>query len=268
MKSTFLIYLLVVLFCSTSLRGQHTASQNVSTFEIEATQLDTIKKIWVYLPQTYAVSQKKYPVIYMHDAQNLFDTKTSYVGEWKIDETLDSLKAPEAIIVGIEHGGKHRIDELTPFPNEKYGGGKADKYLDFIVRTLKPHVDSTYRSLTDAEHTGIFGSSLGGLVSFYGLLKYPKTFGFAGIYSPSFWFSEKIYDFAKDSEIPSSAKFLFLVGTEESDEMVPDMERMIELLKSKGVEPHNLNTYYIEGGKHNEALWSKHFPESYLWLMN
>ena len=119
------------------------AQKNVSTFTIEAPQLQTSKKIWLYLPENYATSTKKFPVIYMHDGQNLFDVKTAYAGEWQIDETLDSLKA-EVIVVGIEHGNEKRIDELTPFKNEQYGGGNTNNYLDFIVSNLKPYIDATY----------------------------------------------------------------------------------------------------------------------------
>lgn len=110
---------------------ESTASKNVSTFTIEAPQLKTTKKIWIYLPEGYLTSAKKYSVIYMHDAQNLFDAKTSFSGEWNVDEKLDSLKAP-VIVVGIEHGNEKRIDELTPYKNEKYGGGNADDYLDLL----------------------------------------------------------------------------------------------------------------------------------------
>lgn len=127
---------------------ESTASKNVSTFTIEAPQLKTSKKIWIYLPEGYsATAKKKYSVIYMHDAQNLFDKKTSFVGEWDVDEKLDSLKA-QVIVVGIEHGNEKRIDELTPFKNEKYGGGKADEYVDFIVKTLKPYIDKNYQTKT------------------------------------------------------------------------------------------------------------------------
>ena len=165
---------MIVLFISTSGNAQRTVSKNVSTFTIEAPQLKTTKKIWVYLPENYAAAiQKKYSVIYMHDAQNLFDAKTSFNGEWNVDEKLDSLKAP-VIVVGIEHGNDKRIDELTPFKNEKYGGGNADNYLDFIVTTLKPYIDKNYRTKTKAKNTIIMGSSLGGLVSYYAALKYPK----------------------------------------------------------------------------------------------
>ncbi|CAL67168.1 alpha/beta hydrolase [Christiangramia forsetii] len=261
------VLLLLSLVISCNVFSQSTASKQVCTFTIQAPQLDTVKKIWIYLPKTYKSSDKKYPVIYMHDAQNLFDIESSYVGEWKVDESLDSIREPEAIIVGIEHGGDKRINELTPFSHEKYGGGKADVYLDFLVENLKPYVDSTYRTLPDYENTGIFGSSLGGLFSFYAALKYPETFGMAGVYSPSFWFSDKIYDATRNAELNSNTKFYFLAGTAESEEMVPDIEKMITLLGEKGLKSSNYMVKFVEDGEHNEALWRENFTETYLWLM-
>src|SRR4051812_36625233 len=128
----FLFFMLLIF--SNGNAQESTASKNVSTFTIEAPQLKTTKKIWIYLPENYSATAKKYSVIYIQDAQNLFDAKTSFVGEWNVDEKLDSLKAP-IIVVGIEHGNDKRIDELTPYKNEKYGGGNADNYTDFIVKT-------------------------------------------------------------------------------------------------------------------------------------
>jgi len=116
------------LISSTISAQESTASKQVSTFTIEATQLQTTKKIWVYLPQNYLTSKKKFSVLYIHDAQNLFDAKTSYSGEWNIDEKLDSLRA-QVIVVGIEHGNEKRLGELTPFKNEKYGGVDILKIL-------------------------------------------------------------------------------------------------------------------------------------------
>ena len=108
--------LLIILFITSgkTFAQQNTASKQVSTFSIEAPQLHTTKKIWIYLPKNYETSQKKYPVIYMHDAQNLFDAKTSFVGEWNVDEKLDSLNA-QVIVVGIEHGNEKRMEELRHF---------------------------------------------------------------------------------------------------------------------------------------------------------
>jgi alpha-glucosidase len=263
-------YYILILFCLISIRifAQSTASQQVVRFDIEAPQLETSKKIWVYIPKPYEKSEKAYSVIYMHDAQNLFDAQTSYVGEWKVDEYLDSISEDETIIVGIEHGNEKRADELTPYPHEKYGGGKADVYLDFIINTLKPHIDKTYRTVSDAKHTTIFGSSFGGLLSFYAVIQYPETFGNAGVFSPSFWFTDDIYNLVEQTNIPESSRFYFLAGSDESEEMVPDVERMVSLLQRKGVPPEHIGSTIIAGGKHNETLWSENFPEAYQWLVN
>lgn len=263
-KIIFAVFCLIV---TTKNSAQSTASDNIQTFKINAPQLDTIKQIWLYLPAGYKDSEKSYPVIYMHDAQNLFDASTSYAGEWKVDETLDSLKDPTAIIVGIEHGGDKRIDELTPFPNEKYGGGKGAAYVDFIRSTLKPFIDSNYRTLKGPENTIIFGSSLGGLISFYAAIKYPETFGAAGVFSPSFWFSPENYEFVKRLPLDPSQKFYFMAGTKESDTEVAEVNQMISLLKEKGLKDENFNVVFIKDGEHNEKLWSQAFPKAYLWLM-
>ena len=261
---------LLAFLCIFSFRisAQSTASQQVETFFMDAPQLQTEKNIWVYLPKSYENSEKAYSVIYMHDAQNLFDVKTSYVGEWEVDEYLDSISENKAIVIGIEHGNEKRIDELTPYKNEKYGGRKGDAYLDFIINTLKPHVDSTYRTLTDAKHTTIFGSSLGGLISFYAIIKHPETFGNAGVFSPSFWINPEIYSLVEKSKIPKTSRFYFAIGTKEGDEdMVPDQKRMVALLKSKGVADDHIISKIVQGGKHSETFWSDYFPEAYQWLL-
>ncbi|MHA7844006.1 MAG: alpha/beta hydrolase [Winogradskyella sp.] len=259
--------LIVILLFQFNIEAQSTASKQVTTFTIAAPQLDTIKTIWVYLPKNYENSKKAYPVIYMHDAQNLFDDETSYVGEWKVDEYLDTLAQNESIIIGIEHGNEKRIDELTPYKHEKYGGGQGDAYIAFIKNTLKPHVDVAYRTQPEAKNTTIFGSSLGGLISFYAAIKYPETFGKAGVFSPSFWFSEKIYDLVKSVDISTTSKFYFLVGDKESDTMIPDQDRMVALLKSKGVKDNQIEYQIIKDGQHNEKLWSENFAAAYEWLM-
>lgn len=260
------ILLLLSLILVNNVAAQsNTASNQVSTFTIEAPQLHTTKKIWLYLPKSYDTSTKKYSVIYMHDAQNLFDTKTSYAGEWNIDEKLDSLQA-QVIVVGIEHGNEKRMDELTPFKNEKYGGGKADEYLEFIVKTLKPKIDSTYRTKSDAKHTLIMGSSLGGLVSFYATLKYPKVFGKAGVFSPSFWFSNEIYNYTQ-SQNKIRSKIYFMCGDNESADMVTDLNKMEKLINSKRCYCLNLNEKRIvKGGQHNEKLWRDGFVQAIEWL--
>jgi predicted alpha/beta superfamily hydrolase len=261
------ILLIFSLFFLAQNQAQSTASKQVTTFLIEAPQLDSVKKIWVYVPKSYEHSEKRYPVIYMHDAQNLFDISTSYAGEWKIDEYMDTLSANESIVVGIEHGNEKRIDELTPYSHEKYGGGNGDSYLTFIKNTLKPHIDVTYRTISDASNTTIFGSSLGGLMSFYAVIKYPDTFSKAGVFSPAFWINPEIYDIVKDTDINKNVTFFFLAGTNEGETMVPKLNEMISLLKSKGLSKEQFYVQIIDGGQHNEAFWAQHFGAAYQWLV-
>lgn len=218
------------------------------------------------MPKDYTASTKKYPVIYMHDAQNLFDAKTSFVGEWNIDEKLDSLNA-QVIVVGIETTDK-RMEELTPYKNLKHGGGNADSYLDFIVKTLKPEIDSKYRTKTNARNTMMIGSSLGGLTSFYALLKYPNVFGKAGIFSPAFWFNRnELVDLLKTSK-KFNAKVYFLHGDNEGDpDMIPDLNQIETLVNTKRCECKKLNKKVrVKGGQHNEKLWRDGFVKAYLWL--
>jgi alpha-glucosidase len=241
------------------------SQKNVTTFLIEAPQLKTTKKIWVYLPLDYTISKKKYPVMYLQDGQNLFDAVTAYAGEWQIDETLDSLKAA-VIIIGIEHGNEKRIEELTPFKNEQYGGGSADLYLEFIVQHLKPYVDSHYRTKTGKYNTAIGGSSLGGLVAYYAALKYPKLFGKAMVFSPAFWINPEVYSLTENTKTLKS-KIYFMCGDSESDSMVADMERMIDLVNDKRCSClHLTHTKIVAQGKHNETLWKNEFAKAYLWL--
>ncbi|WP_284651266.1 alpha/beta hydrolase [Flavobacterium terrisoli] len=262
------VYLLLFCFLfGNTFAQESTASKQVSTFTLDAPQLKTTKKIWVYLPKDYLASAKKYPVIYMHDAQNLFDAKTSYVGEWNVDETLDSINA-QVIVIGIEHGGDKRIEELTPYPHPKYAGGKANDYLDFIVNTLKPKVDAIYRTKTNAKNTAIMGSSLGGLVSFYAALKYPEIFGKVGCFSPSFWFCRKDLNELMAKTENFKTKVYFLCGDNEGDaDVIPDMENVEKWVNTKRCECKKLNKkVIIKGGQHNEKLWRENFKKAYLWL--
>lgn len=259
MDYKFLLHILY-LTCMNTNAQDNNLSKNVSTLIISAPQLQTEKKIWVYLPDGYNNSTEKYPVLYMHDGQNLFDG----TGEWHIDEQLESLLA-KTIVIGIEHGGDKRVDELSPYISEKYGGGNADNYLDFLVNTLKPYVDQNYRTKKDRENTTIFGSSVGGLVSFYAVLKYPKVFGKAGIFSPSFWFGEEIYDLVHNTP-KLDAKLYFMAGDHESNDMVADMNRMVELVLNK-MNKKKVHKKIVHNGRHNETLWAKEFAAAYLWLM-
>jgi len=262
----------LAVFSQNSSEKKSTAASNVFLLKKEFVipNLNAIShKVWIYLPPNYEKTSKKYPVIYMHDAQNLFDAATSYAGEWEVDETLNKLYEKTGkgfIVVGIENGGEERLNEYTPWENEKYGGGKGAIYIDFIVNTLKPYIDDHYRTKKQQKHTGLMGSSLGGLISYYGGLQYPKTFGKIGAMSTSFWFSDEVLNFTQEKGSLKNVKLFFLVGGKEGDEMDKDTQKMEKLLLKTGFKHKNLNTKINPEGKHNEAFWKSEFLEVVSWL--
>lgn len=268
--TSFILIVFWTFLFAISISGfsQSTASSSVSQFTMETPHFDTPRKIWIYLPTSYGSGSKDYPVLYLQDAQNLFDQRTSYSGEWRVDEILDSLKA-EIIVVGIEHGGNKRIEELTPFPHPEYKGGNANAYLDFITSRLIPEIRQRYRVRNEPEATFIGGSSLGGLFAYYSVLKHPEIFGKAIIFSPSFWFSDDIVAFTDDIEIEKikNTNMYFMAGEKESETMVPLMFKVRQILIDKGYSTCNINVLAIPEGKHNEGFWSSQFPEAILWLM-
>ena len=255
-----------------------TAAANVKIMSTDfyIPQLDRTRRIWIYLPPDYEASGSNYPVLYMHDGQNLFDIKTSYAGEWEVDESLNNLASQGKrvpIVVGIDNGSQ-RIAEYTPWSNPQYGGGDGDKYMQFIVETLKPYIDQHYRTLPRRENTGIMGSSLGGLISHYGSLKYQATFSKAGLFSPSYWFSDTICSFTHNLGKQQEMRFFQLCGNNEgsniaeSYNMVNDMQRMNDSLVSLGFGQNNIFNKVVAGGQHNEKLWREAFGEAYLWLFD
>ncbi|HVW14160.1 MAG TPA: alpha/beta hydrolase-fold protein [Mucilaginibacter sp.] len=246
---------------------KHTASANVHIISenFDMPQLGRQRRVWIYLPKDYQSSRKKYPVVYMHDGQNLFDAYTSGYGEWGIDEIMEKLPAKdECIVVGIDHGGQYRISEYDPY-DSKYGKGEGDAYVDFLVKTLKPYIDSHYRTKTDAKNTTIAGSSMGGLISMYAVLKYPGVFGNGGIFSPAFWIAPAIYQYA-EQHTNSKSRFYFVCGGAESGSMVPDMQKMADIVRSKGVSERNSPEVVVKGAQHNEKQWNGDFPAFYKWL--
>lgn len=256
-----------------SLTKKSTASPNVKIISenFAVPQLNTTRRIWVYLPENYGHSKKKYPVIYMHDGQNLFDELTAFSGEWKVDEVMDQLfdnGEKQAIIVGIDNGGSEKLNDYSAWKNEKHGGGKGTLYADFLAQTLKPYIDSTYPTRPQAKHTAMIGSSMGGLISFYTGLRYPNQFGKLGIFSPSFWFAkEKLKSFIENNPTDiKRSRFYFLAGKRESAKMTSDISEIVPMILENGARKRNIQTKFDEQGTHSEAYWSKEFPRAYRWL--
>jgi predicted alpha/beta superfamily hydrolase len=246
-----------------------TASKNVHIVDesFYIPQLDRHRRVWIYLPESYGASKKKYPVLYMQDGQNVFDEATSAYGEWGVDEALDSLgkKQKELIVVAIDNGGEKRMNEYSPYHMERYGKGEGDQYVDFMVQTLKPYIDKHYRTLKDEKNTFVAGSSMGGLISFYAILKYPKVFGGAGVFSPSFWIAPQLKHIDPEAAKKVKGKIYFYAGQQEGDTMIPDMLNVFEQMRQNS--KAKIKTVIRAEGKHNEPSWRSEFPLFYKWIL-
>ena len=233
-------------------------------------QLDNRRDILVHLPASYDWSNRRYPVVYMHDGQNLFDPHTSFCGEWGVDDALSSLDDcdAEAIVVGIPNSGARRLDEYSPFADERLGGGDGDAYLAFLIDTLKPIIDTTFRTRPERDHTGIIGSSMGGLISLFALFERPEVFGFAGVMSPSLWFGDgAIFRYIQDSPYVHG-RLALDVGTGEAPVMIRDAQRLRDLLSEKGYANGGALRYAeYEGAGHNEAAWGGRICEVLRFLL-
>ena len=259
---------------------QHTATPQVHVLAqaFAMPQLGRTRRILVYLPADYATqAPRRYPVLYLHDGQNVFDAATSYGGEWGVDETLDQLRkagqdATGSIIVAVDNGQQFRSDEYIPWRSEglkgqPHQGGQGSAYVDFLALTLKPYVDAHYRTRPEAAYTGIAGSSLGGLISVYAALKYPRVFGEVGAFSPAFWVcNDSLKAYARAHPAAHTARFYFVCGPKESETMLPLMAQWRDELRAEGVPAASLSFHAPATGEHKEWFWRREFPAAYRFL--
>ncbi|MGY3091253.1 putative alpha/beta superfamily hydrolase [Hymenobacter sp. UYAg731] len=253
--------------------GTSTAAANVSVISttFAMPQLGRTRRVWLYLPPGYATSGRRYPVLYMQDGQNVFDAATSFAGEWGVDEALNLLAAngqdPTGCIVVAIDNSANRLDEYSPWNNPAYGGGQGDLYVDFLVQTLKPYIDTNYRTLADRANTGIGGSSMGGLIATYAALREPAVFGKVASFSPAYWFAyPQLAAYAHQHPANPNTRFYFVSGTTESTTMVPQMQALRDSLQRGGVPAANLNFNTRADGQHAEWFWKREFPAGYSWL--
>jgi predicted alpha/beta superfamily hydrolase len=239
-------------------------------------QLNNHRDIMVHLPPSYWQTNKHYPVLYMQDGQNLFDAYTSYAGEWGVDSILNDLarEGIEAIAVGIPNAGESRVAEYSPYLNGHFRPARGDAYIHFIMDTLKPMIDNDFRTLRDARHTGIVGSSMGGMISLYGYLAYPWTFGLCAAMSPSLWIARSaVLDHVRHMGLREGRVYLD-VGTREvpnrkySSATTDSVTTLAEYFEQAGYQDGKTLKYVRErGGEHNEAAWSRRLPDALRFLL-
>ncbi|MBI5930738.1 MAG: alpha/beta hydrolase [Chloroflexi bacterium] len=265
--------------------AQHSVTGNLKVQKnFLSPQLHNTRDVLVYLPPSYdwpEMSQRRYPVLYMQDGQNLFDAATSYAGEWQVDESIEMLTAEfgaraEIIVVGIPNN-EQRQQEYNPFDHPRFGKGRGNDYLRFMVETIKPEVDRHFRTLPDRDNTAIAGSSMGGLISLYGFFHHPEIFGAVAAFSPALWVGmPRIQEFLNHAPYLPGKVYLD-VGTNESNRrktntgisyLMFHSRQAIESLEKKGYSlGHDLLYFEEEGGTHSESDWARRFPDALKFLM-
>jgi len=239
--------------------------------EFEIPQLSKKRKVYVLLPADYdLLPDKRYSVLYLQDAQNLFGDIGPF-GKWDIDEHLGEMYRDgykDVIIVAIDHGGKERIAEYSPYYHRTFGKGQGKNYAEFVIDTLKPYMDENYRTRPEREFNGIGGSSMGGLISAYIGIVHPQHFSRLMIFSPSFWYSDEIYfdAFRYDYKLPM--KMYIYGGERESETMTRHIKKFKDSL-GQGAHGENLITYKVvlnPEGEHTEHFWSREFQDAVQWL--
>jgi predicted alpha/beta superfamily hydrolase len=246
--------------------------------DFESKNLGNKRNISIYLPPDYKTSPgRRYPVLYCHDGQNVFDGATSYVPnkEWRIDEAAEALiKAgliQPIIIVAIDNGQMERGNEYLPtkikMGNNEFGG-KADLYGRFLLEEVKAYIDKTYRTKPDASNTALLGSSLGGVVTYYLGITHADKFSLLGVISPSVWVNNR--EMIKRTEaLPKKLKLRIWIdmGTQEGSDSVRDANDLFLGLQKKGWKPGKELVFYKDGfAQHNEEAWARRVPAILLWM--
>ena len=229
---------------------------------------DMERNAYIYLPDDYETSGKRYPVLYMFDGHNVFfDKDATYGKSWGMGEYMKSSQK-DLIIVAIEcnHQGHKRLEEYSPvdfeFPDVGHVPGRGKIYMDWMVNTLKPYIDANYPTLADREYTSLAGSSMGGLMALYGVCDYNRVFKKAACISPSFWMSkDKILDIVTNSEIATDSVVYIDYGSLELPNHTTSSEALIAVARLLLTRRVNTMFKIVPGGIHNESSWEKQIPQ-------
>ena len=230
---------------------------------VHSPELRNQRDVLVYLPPSYRGSRRSYPVLYMHDGQNLFDPATSFAGEWGVGRAMNAAarRGLEAIVVGVPNMGEDRLEEYSPFH-------RGPAYVTFLADTVKPLVDELFRTRRARSDTIIAGSSMGGLISLWALFRHPATFGAAGVLSPSLWFGDGAI-FSELDRSPFVPGRIYLdIGAQEGAKHVANARRMRDVLSRKGYRlGRDLRWLESRCGGHDERSWGRRFARALPFLL-
>lgn len=236
------------------------------------------RRIRVLLPKEYDQNpHAHYPVIYMHDGQNVFYSKESFSGHsWKVIPHLKHKTTKAYIVVGIDNDGASRLDEYGPWPyDESEDGGLGFEYAKWVTEVVKPFIDETYRTLSNKENTIVVGSSLGGLMSAVMGAMYPDVYGVLGVFSLASWVSETSFlNFIETHPLSQDTRVYLQVGTNEGNktdtlftsrnvnqEYIDSTLAYYNKLVKKGLSVDQIWLRILDGETHSEKYWAKHFRE-------
>ena len=228
---------------------------------------DMERNAYIYLPDNYATSGKRYPVLYMFDGHNVFfDQDATYGKSWGMSEYLDAEKK-ELMVVAVEcnHEGNKRLEEYSPvdfeFPEIGLVEGRGKEYMEWMVNTLKPYIDAHYPTLPDREHTSLAGSSMGGLMALYGVCDYNHVFRKAACISPSLWMSkDKVLENVEAARIATDSVIYIGYGSAEMPNHENSSEALISVTRLLLTRRVNAALKIIPGGTHSESSWEKQIP--------
>lgn len=229
--------------------------------KLRSPELQNYRDIIVALPPSCGTDDRRYPLLVMHDGQNLFDPATSFAGDWGLMAALRELAADgvEAVVVGIANKGPFRKYEYSPFRDATHGGGDGDRYLDFIVNSVVPLVRRHFPVRADPSGTAMAGSSMGGLVSLYALYRHADLFGAAGALSPSAWFADEALRQLVESRPAPAGRIWLDVGGAEGEAMVQSVRRLRDALRASGLAEDRLHYEEDPVATHQEAYWGRRF---------
>ncbi|MFD1415566.1 alpha/beta hydrolase [Oceanobacillus jeddahense] len=262
----------------------------LETHELPMAYKNEKRRVRVLLPKDYGKEKNRYyPVVYMHDGQNVFYSSEAFSGySWKVIPAIKrNPDLPKMIVVGIDNGEQDRINEYTPWkitesplPEDIELGGRGAEFAEFIMTVVKPFIDEHYRTKPDKYHTAMIGSSLGGNISAFMGIEYKDQIGGLGIFSLANWITNKSFDHYMERETLDPEQRVYIqVGTEEGDDadrqlMYGNMKqayidcslKYYKQLIKKGIPVDHIDLNIFSDEEHNEEAWSKHLPECFRFL--
>ena len=244
---------------------------NTISESFEIPQLIKTRRITALLPYNYYNTDQRYPVLYLQDGQNLFDDHAPF-GSWELDKRLAFLAERglgDFIVIAIDHAEEERLAEFNPsVPTSRLGKGDGRKYARFLTETLKPYIDSHFRTMYEPEHTGIGGSSMGGLISIYAAMEHPEVYSRLLLFSPSFWVTPALPSRFIDEATAFEGRIYIYGGGKETEALVGRLESFKKKIDAASGNGRNISAKLSinPDGTHSESEWSREFPMAAEWL--